>query len=80
MTGKRKKIDWGDVWDRTWKTFIQGFFGSGVVLTPAMIVNAKDAKDLWVSVICPVLIGGVAGGICALWNTARDYFSKKKEK
>lgn len=73
-----KKIDWKDVWNRTWKTFLQGFFGSGVVLTPAMIMNAKNINDLWISVVYPVLIGGCAGGICAVWNMAKDYFSKKK--
>ena len=73
-----KKINWKDVWNRTWKTFLQGFFSAEIVLTPAMFMEIKDVSTFW-KVVTPIIVGGVAGGICAVWNMAKDYFSKEEK-
>lgn len=67
-----------DILLRTFKTFIQSFFGVaipefGIILTG----NLPEDINGWILVIAPVLISSLSAGICAAWNfIEQHYFTK----
>lgn len=66
-----------DILKRTAKTFAQGYVAA-VTITPAIFANVKDIDTLW-KVLCPLLIAGVAGGVCAVWNFIGKLLEKDNE-
>ncbi len=62
----RKRIDWKDIGRRAGKTFIQAF-AAAVVVSPEQISAIKDWESARAT-LAPVLIGGLAAGVSAVWN------------
>lgn len=62
-----------DIPRRAIKTFLQGFFGSLIVLLPN-----SDYGDI--SVLKSILIGALAGGLSAVMNLIVNYLNKEGGK
>jgi len=70
------RIDWKDVGKRAGKTFVQAFAASaGVHLEQIASIRDWESAE---AVLVPVVVGGIAAGISAVWNLAASYFSEKK--
>ena len=74
----RKNIDWKDVCRRAGKTFVQAF-GASVCVNVEQIASIRDIESAKV-ILGPILIGGLAAGVSAVWNMAAGYFSGKAEE
>ena len=72
-----RKIDWKDVCCRAGKTFVEAFVASAGVYGEqiASIRDLESAK----AVLVPVAVGGIAAGLSAVWNMAKEYFRKVEE-
>ena len=73
-----RKIDWKDVVRRAGKTFVQAFVAS-VGVCGEQIASIRDLESTKV-ILAPILIGGLAAGVSAVWNMAIKYFSGKAEE
>lgn len=61
-----EKIDWRDIGKRAGKTFVQAFVAAAGVHME-QIAGIRDWESAK-AVLAPVLVGGVAAGISAVWN------------
>ena len=62
-----------DIFKRTAKTFIQGFVGA----LPVTLSVAQLGDEAYIKAL---LIGALAGGICAVWNSLIIVVNKYIEK
>lgn len=72
-----RKIDWRDVGKRAGKTFVQAFVAS-ISVSAEQIVAIRDIESAKV-IFGPIIIGGIAAGVSAVWNLLTGYFSKNME-
>lgn len=73
-----RKIDWKDVAKRAGKTFVEAF-AAAVVLNTEQIAGIRDLESAK-AILRPILIGGIAAGVSAVWNMVKEYFSGKAEE
>ncbi len=71
-----RKVDWKDVGKRAVKTFIQAFVAA-VGVHAEQIAEIRDFESAK-AIAVPIVVGGVAAGISAVWNVMTGYFRKKK--
>lgn len=72
-----RKVDLQDISKRAGKTFVQAFVAS-ISVSAEQIVGIRDIESAKV-ILVPVLIGGIAAGVSAVWNLMTGYFSKNME-
>ena len=72
-----KKIDWKDIGNRAGKTFIQAFVAT-ISVNAEQIAGIKDFESAK-AIAVPIVVGGVAAGISAVWNVMARYFAKDME-
>ena len=63
-----KKIDWKAVIRRAGMTFVEGFTGSIIANLTVFQLILED-KTGWEMTAASVLVGAIAAGVSAVWNT-----------
>lgn len=75
---KIKEINWKDIMIRAGKTFIEAFIAS-IGVNVDKLSEIQDIESAKI-IITPILIGGVAAGFSAIWNTILNYISNKESE
>lgn len=73
---KKQKVNWNDVLARVLKTFIQAFFGAAAGVSLLGVQNLADLKTALIGIVS----AGAAAGLCAVWNTAKEFIDKELKK
>ena len=72
------RVDWKDVGKRAGKTFVQAF-GAAVFGYVDRITEIRDWESAK-AIAVPIVVGGVAAGISAVWNMVVGYFSQDESE
>lgn len=68
------RIDWKDIGNRAGKTFIQAFVAA-ISVNAEQIAGIKDWESAK-AIALPIVVGGIAAGISAVWNVMAGCISK----
>ncbi len=72
------RVDWKDVGKRAGKTFVQAFVAA-VGVHAGQIAEIRDFESAK-SIVTPIVVGGIAAGISAMWNVVMGCILQKESE